>query len=163
MDYLSFRPDFDEKFGKLKLPPDCIVQEPFWEISRPPHFWQVEMFLRFSDETHIRIWEHYGKFGGLQLSRRQQWAYHYGPTTKKDSRGEVLRGEPTDPLFIRIDTCDGLHLHFNARDPHYAQEHVKGVTLEVVDWRSFINSVLKSRRTGKPLDEVFGFTLESNG
>lgn len=162
MDVLNFKSEFDKQLGKLKVPSDCTLQEPSWEVTRPPYFWQVELFFCFKDDAHIRVWESYEKLGGLQLSRRKQWAYHYGPVTRRDSAGNAVHGDPDDPLVIRIDTCSGLHLHLNARDPHYEQDRLKGLQLQDVDWRAFVNSVFTHRKTGKAINKILGFTLDVN-
>lgn len=165
MDYFQFRRDFEEALRKVKskLPPDCTVQEPLWEVIVPPHSWQIETFFRFADGSHIRVWELYDKVAGLQLSRRLQWAYHYGPVTRTNAHGDAIHGNPDDPLTIRIDTCDGLHLHFETREPHYEQARVLNLQLEEVDWITFVSSVAKHRKTGKPLNNILGFTLNANG
>ena len=124
MDYFSFRRSFEDQSSELKLPEDCTAQEPSWEIPAPPFSWIVEYFFNFTDNQHIRVWEFYEKVAGLQMSRRLSWAYHYGIITTKDANGNTMQGSPDDPFEIRIDTCSGLHLHYQKRQPHYDQSRV---------------------------------------
>jgi hypothetical protein len=160
VDYFSFRRSFEAALSKLRLPPDCRQQEPVWEITAPPVGWQVEVFFDFQDQKHIRIWESYDKFAGLQMSRRVQWAYHYGKTESFDGGGHAMRGQPDDPLDLRIDTCSGLHLHYQKREPHYAQDEVIGLDLHSLQALSFVRAVIKHRKTGKPFTKVFGFRIK---
>jgi hypothetical protein len=160
VDYFTFRRDFELKLSKLKTPSDCSVQEAAWEVIAPPLGWQVEMIVDFKDRKHIRIWESYDKIAGLMISRKVQWAYHYGHTESVDTFGRALRGSPDDPLELRIDTCSGLHMHYQAREPHYAQEEIGGLDLQRVEAFSFIRAVLKHRKTGKPFTNILGFRIK---
>ena len=109
---------------------------------------------------HIRIWESYDKFAGLLISRRIQWAYHYGKTESFDTAGRAMRGAPGDSLVLRIDTCSGLHMHYQTRNPHYAQDQIVGLNLDSVQALPFVRAVLKHRKTGKPFTKVLGFRIK---
>jgi hypothetical protein len=160
VDYFSFRRSFEAALSKLRLPSDCAQQEPIWEVTAPPLGWQVELFFDFEDQTHIRIWESYDKIAGLLMSRRIQWAYHYGKTESIDAAGRSMRGGPDDPLVLRIDTCSGLHVHYQTRNPHYGQDDIVGLNLESVQALPFVRAVFKHRKTGKPLNKVLGFRIK---
>ena len=160
MDYFSFRRSFEAALSKLRLPSDCTPQEPSWEVTAPPLGWQIEMLFDFGDQMHIRIWESYDKVAGLLISRRIQWAYHYGKTESFDRAGKAMRGAPDDPLELRIDTCSGLHMHYQRREPHYDQDEIVGLDLNSVQALPFVRAVLKHRKTGKPFTKVLGFRIK---
>jgi len=159
VDYFAFRKTLEDQLSKLKLPHDCTAQEPSWEITAPPYFWTLELFFNFTDKQHIRIWESYEKIAGLQMSRRLQWAYHYGIITATDDNGNTMQGSPDDPFEVRIDTCSGLHLHYQQREPHYDQSQVANLGLKSVDAFKFIHAVFKRRKTGQPFTKTLGFTV----
>jgi hypothetical protein len=159
VDYFDFRRSFEQGLSKLKLPPDCSQQEPNWEVVAPPLGWQVEVIFDFEDHKHIRIWESYDKYAGLMMSRKIQWSYNYGVAQVVDEKGRAMRGSPEDPLELRIDTCSGLHMHYQAREPHYAQDKIIGINLQDVEAFSFVRAILKHRKTGKPLTKVLGFRI----
>lgn len=164
MDYFEFEKDFKKKIGQLKLPPGASIQAPVVRVSAPPFGWTIELFVRFQDGMHVRIWENYGKIAGLFDSRRIAWAYHYGPVVmgQEAPDGTIVRGSCSDPLLLRIDTANiGLHLHFNAQDPHYKQAELTGLALDSVDSWKFIKAVLKHQQTGKGLDSIFGFKIKT--
>jgi hypothetical protein len=116
-----------------------------------------------SDHKHIRVWESYDKIAGLQLSRRVQWAYHYGFTEKVDEDGRAMRGDPDDPLDIRIDTSGGIHMHYQKREPHYKQNDIEGLDLRDVHPIEFIRGVIKHRTKGEALTKIFGFRIKGTG
>ena len=139
------------------------MQEPTWESYAPPLCWSVETIFRFADRKYLRIWENYNKIARLEMSRKIQWSYHYGPIEATDDDGDVVQGSPDDPLDIRIDTrsgLTGLHLHYEKREPHINQEKVLGLDLGSVDWPKFVQGVLKHRKTGQPFTKIFGFKLK---
>lgn len=159
MDYFEFRRWFEASLSKTKLPSDCTLQEPHWVEFAPPLFWSVEAVFRFTDQKHIRVWENYDKFAGLQMSRKTQWSYHYGVTEVIDEDGDAVQGNPDDPVDIRIDTCSGLHLHYQTREPHYDQSQISGLDLSSIDAFKFVRGVLRHRKTGQPFTKVFGFRI----
>jgi hypothetical protein len=160
VDLFEFGRNFDAELKRLKLPQEAKLQEPEIESTLPPLMWQVEFFISFQDGLCIAIWESWDKFAGLQDSRRIQWSYHYGAAAR-DSSGRLLQSEPDSPVTIRIDTCGGKeHLHYLAREPHYSPSSVLGLDLESVDCWQFIKGVLRHRKTGKPVDQVFGFKIK---
>lgn len=135
MDYFSFRKSFEAKLSSLKIPSDCALQEPTWEITAPPYFWSLEVFFRFSDQKHVRIWESHGKFAGLQESRRIQWAYHYGPLETTGVNEEVTQGS------------------------HYDASHISGLDLKTVDSWNFLRAVFKHRKTGQQFTKILDFKI----
>lgn len=159
MDYFEFRKTFELGLSKLKLPADCKLQEPEWTVLRVPLAWMVEVFFEFRDNNHIRIWESHDKFAGLYASRRISWSYHYGVITARDEEGHIIQGPADDPVEIRIDTCSGLHLHYQAQQPHYQQARVSGLDLNGVTALQFVKAVFKYRSSGKDFSRVFGFKL----
>lgn len=162
MDFLEFEKDFNRRKQLLKLPRDASAQAPVLKAIAVPYVWTFEFFIKFSDDMHIRLWEHYGKFAGLQASRRLHWAYHYGPIAPGQigSDGTLAKGTCTDPLVLRIDTANiGLHLHVDAQEPHYRQAQIGGLNLSNVDSWRFIKDILKHRQSGKAVSEVFGFKV----
>lgn len=160
MDYFEFRRTFEANLKSLKLASDCTLQEPSWEEYAPPLFWSVEAMFQFTDGKHIRIREYYSKFAGLQMSRKTSWSYHYGSTQATDADGYAVRGNPDDPLEIRIDTCSGLHLHYQKREPHFEQNRVVGLDLNDMNWLKFVKGVLRHRQSGLPFTKIFGFKLK---
>ncbi len=127
----------------------------------PPYCWTVEVFFDFADQKHIRIWESFSKIAGLQMSRRLQWAYHYGGDEVIDEAGKAVRGAPNDPVDLRIDTCGGrVHMHYGTREPHYYQDKVDGLTLLKVQSLEFVKAVLKHRGTGEPFTKILGFSIK---
>ncbi len=161
MDFLEFQRSFTAELSKLKLPDDCALREPDWLPIRAPLSWTVEVVLEFEDNTYIHIWESHDRFAKLQICRRIQWSYHYGPVTTRDGSGRPSQGTPDDPVEIRIDTCGGEpHLHYRQREPHYSAAQVVGVDIESIDAIAFIKAALKRRRTGKTFEKVMGFKIK---
>jgi hypothetical protein len=61
---------------------------------------------------------------------------------------------------IRIDDVGRpVHLHYEQPDPHHDQSVVKGLELSNLDMFEFLKGIISHRKTKKPLDKVFGFTL----
>jgi hypothetical protein len=50
-------------------------------------------------------------------------------------------------------------MHYQAPDPHYAQESIKGLTLESLDMLAFVRAVFQHRKSGKPISEILGFQI----
>lgn len=152
MDVFEFQRQFDQQRSEIELPADCSGDEPEILSTSPPLTWTVEWILHFSDHTHVRIWEYYDKFAGLAYSRRVSFALHYGPDPVKNAAGEI---DPSQPVFIRIDTCGGEpHLHLAKREPHIPQSKVSGRVLDEITSMEFIKAVLRSRKTGKSIDSL---------
>jgi hypothetical protein len=160
VDYFGFRKSFEKALAALKLPADCVLREPDWTVIRPPLSWTVELFLDFPGK-HLRIWESYDRFAQLQVCRRVQWAYHYGESVSFDE-GAATRGAPDDPLDLRIDNAGGLHMHYESRNPHYRQDQIDGLDLSTVSAIDFIKRVLKHRKTGRSLNDTFGFRIKEH-
>jgi hypothetical protein len=118
--------------------------------------------LDFStDNKHVRVWERYDKIAGLQMSRRVQWAYHYGHTDVVDEEGRAMRGKPDDPLDIRIDTAGGiLHMHYQKQEPHLKQSDIGGLDLRDVQAIDFIRAVLRHRTRGDEFTKILGFKIK---
>lgn len=161
LDYFSFRRSFETSLSRLKLPADCTIQEPTWEPIDPPLGWMVTVFFDFTGRMHIRLWENYDKFAGLQMSRRVSWSYHYGQTTVTDAAGRAMQGAANDPVDLRIDTCSGLHMHYQKQQPHLGQSDISGLALADITAFDFVRAVLRHRKTGKPLTKTFGFKIET--
>ena len=161
MDFFKFYKDFETALSRLKLPSDCTQHEPEWEPTLPPLFWQVTVIFDFaSDSKHIRIWESYEKIGGLYMSRRNQWSYHYGRAESFDEDGKSERGSPDDPVDLRIDTTSGLHMHYQQREPHYRQDQIDGLNLKSVEAVGFVRAVLRHRSRGQDFAKILGFKIK---
>jgi hypothetical protein len=50
-------------------------------------------------------------------------------------------------------------MHYQAPARHYAQENIKGLTLESLGMLAFVRAVLQHRKSAKPLSEVLGFQI----
>src|SRR4051794_6095597 len=104
-DALAFEKWVDAKFKSLKFPEDAEVKDPVFETPGL-NFWTYERIVKFPDK-HIRVWEHYSKKKGLQLSSRNGFSFHYG-TLAADPEDY----ESDDPVDIRIDNSGSpAHLH----------------------------------------------------
>jgi hypothetical protein len=160
VDYLEFKRSFESGLSKLKLPADCKLQEPVWTPLRVPLSWSVEFALEFDDNNYIHIWENHDKFAGLYASRRIAWSYHYGEITTRDADNKIVQGPADGPVQIRIDTCSGLHLHYQAREPHYSQDRISGLDLSSVDAFRFMKAVFKHRSKGKDFPHTLGFKIK---
>jgi len=159
-DYLSFRRRFDQSYGKLKLPLGCVEQKPPTASNKHLYSWTFDWVLVFTDDNkYLRVRESHEKVAGLDLSRRMGFVFHYGPIVQRDTDGNIIR-QSNDPVDIRIDNSRGhVHMHYQAPDPHYAQESIKGLTLESLDMLAFVRAVFQHRKSGKPISEILGFQI----
>lgn len=157
MDLFSFQRKLDSERAKIKIPSDCTEREPFIEPTLPPLTWQVEWVFTFEDGSHIRIWEYYDKFAGLSIARRVQFSYHYGTGPVPTEDDEI---DQNQSVYLRIDTCGGLHAHKGKREPHIGPDHIKGRELASINAIEFIKGVLKARRIRKPVEDVLGLKFE---
>lgn len=113
----------------------------------------------FTDNKYIRVWEDYCRVKGLQDSRRARLAYHYGPVPRVDPNG-IPNYIPSDPVDIRIDnSCQKIHMHFGAPNPHIFQERIQKLDLEKTEIFTFVQGIFRHRSTGKTLDKTFGFKI----
>jgi hypothetical protein len=123
--------------------------------------WQFEWYLACGADKYVRIWERYERWPTLiGVSRRASFVYHYGLLVRigKDGIPTYVAKNPVD---IRIDNIGRpIHLHFLAPEPHHDQSVVKGLKLEDPDMFDFLKGIVRHRTTAKPLDKVFGFTIE---
>jgi hypothetical protein len=160
VDPLSFRRKVDKAYANLELPPDCVEQKPRTIINSRLFSWTFDWLLVFkSDDKYLRVRESYEKMAGLLMSRRLGFAFHYGPIVKQNANGDVIH-ESSDPVDIRIDKSRGhTHMHYQAPSPHYAQENVKGITLDSIGMFEFVRAVLQHRKSGKDISEILGFKI----
>jgi hypothetical protein len=160
VDYLDFKRRFDQAYANLKFPPNCVEQTPPIATNPGLYSWTFDWVLVFNDDNrYLRVRESHGKVTGLDFSRRIHFVFHYGPIVQRDANGNIIR-QDTDPLDIRIDNSRGkVHMHYQAPDPHYGQENVRGLTLESVEIFTFVRAVLQHRKSGKPLTEILGFQI----
>jgi hypothetical protein len=160
VDCIVYQRDFDKRRARIELPGDSEEQGP--TIANVGfYFWTLTWVIFFEDKKYyLRVWERWDKQKGLLLSKRNSLAYHYGPTPRLDKKGmpEYLA---TDPVEIRVDnSCQPIHLHYRAQQPHYPQDRVTGLELESLDPFIFTEAVLKHRADGTSLDRVLGFKLK---
>jgi hypothetical protein len=136
------------------------MREPIWLPLRVPLSWTVEVVFEFGDEMYIHVWESHDRFAKLQICRRVQWSYHYGPIVQRDDLGRATQGAADAPLEIRIDTCGGEpHLHYRQREPHHAQERIRGLKIDSVEALAFVKAVLKHRHGKQSFEKIMGFKL----
>jgi hypothetical protein len=162
-DYSAYKAWFDGEHSKLVLPDDCreVLPPATRRTTEISLVWTLEWILEFADGKYLRVQEHFNKIRGLiGLSRRQAFAYHYGPFSLRGSGGIPERNS-NDPVDLRIDTSDGpAHMHFGAPLPHIGQDKVEGLDMESLDMFVFIHGVLAHRKSGKPLDKVLRFRIK---
>lgn len=160
VDYLHFKRRFDQFYAKLKLPPGCAEQKPPTASNVHLFSWTFDWVLVFNDDNkYLRVRESHEKVAGLSLSRRMGFVLHYGPIAQRDADGNIIR-QSSDPVDIRIDKSHGHpHMHYQAPDPHHAQENVKGLNLESLDMSRFVRAVLEHSKSGKPMSEILGFRI----
>lgn len=160
MDYLEFERQSNREHSSFRPPDDCAEQVgPVLEYSS--YFcWTFRWSLIFTDGKYIRIWEHYSKVARLSTSHRSRFALHYGPLSGREADGEP-KYAATDPVEIRIDNINNpSHLHWQAPEPHYFQDRIRGLDLGSVDRHFFVKAILNHRRSGKPIDKLLGFRIE---
>jgi hypothetical protein len=160
-DYFAYKRWFEAGHGALVRPVDCAERDgPVLTYSNQ-YTWEVEWLLIFANpHSYVRIRELFAKRAGLQLSRRVQFAYHYGPIVKTDSQG-VPERDPADPVFVRIDNSSRpTHLHQQS-DPtdHIPQSRIAGLVLEDVDLFDFVKSAFRHRQSGKPIAKELGYRI----
>jgi hypothetical protein len=125
----------------------------------PP--WVLDFAIMYSDGMYIRIGETYralpmGQGGGGRL---QHLSYHYG----RHKGGFKADGFPAHSseceIRIDIDPVFDRHIHYQGEN-HILEARLPGLDFNTVDPFKFISAVEERRRTGKPLHEIFGFTVE---
>jgi hypothetical protein len=161
-DYLAYKRWFEAEHDELTIPVDCIELDPVLSYSNQ-YTWDLRWFLVFTNPiSHIRIKENFAKIAGLQKSRRISFAYHYGPTVRTDSDG-TPEGEPSDPVFVRIDNAGRpAHLHHEGKpEDHIPQERVSGLILEEVDLFEFIEAAIRHRTSGRSIARELGYKIRS--
>jgi len=161
-DYFAFKRWFEPAHAALKLPPDCTESEGGPRLIYSNQYtWVLEWLLVFRNpDSYIRIREQFAKRSRLALSRRIQFAYHYGPIHKSDEKGMPIR-QSDDPLFVRIDNV-GLAVHLHPEnDPkaHIPQEKIKGLVLEDVDTFDFVKAAFRHRQNGMPIERELGYRI----
>jgi hypothetical protein len=158
VDYLSCKKQFDAEHDSLALPHDCQeIYGPIISYSTL-YSWDVEWYLKFSDDKFIRIKEHYRKIAGLQDARRQSFSYHYGPIAGLDSKGLPAWGSEK-PVHIRIDNSNRpVHLHLGTAE-HILQGRIEKLDLNDLDMFDFVSGIFEHRSSGKAFEKVFGFRI----
>lgn len=161
-DYFAYKRWFEAGQASLSLPAECVSPDPVLKYSNQ-YTWTLEWFLTFPDtHTHVRVWETFAKIQALQASRRISFAYHYGPTIRIDAAG-MPDGEPSDPVFVRIDDIGGtVHLHPEGRPAdHVPQDKISGLVLDQVDLFEFVKAVLRHRGSGKSIEKELRYRVKS--
>jgi hypothetical protein len=159
-DYFAYKRWFETGHEALTLPADCVEPDPVLTYSNQ-YTWDLVWFLIFADpQAHVRIKENFAKIHGLSKSRRIAFAYHYGPTVRSDSRG-MPEGEPSDPVFVRIDNSgQPPHLHHEGNPTdHIPQEHISGLVLDEVDLFTFVKAAFRHRKSGRPIAKELGYRI----
>ena len=164
MDYLEYKKVVESSLNALRLPPRTSESGDyqFTTAGISVYAWTFEWVVKFSDNKYLRVWEQYARVRGLQESRRVRFSFHYGPIPQDNSNGEI-RYTPSDPVDIRIDDYRSpAHLHLGAPLPHYEQRDVIGLNLADLSMIAFIRTVLKHRRTGRPIDKILKLKIRSS-
>ena len=105
VDSLSFRRKFEKAYANLKLPPDCVEQQPPTFANSRLFSWTFDWLLIFkSDNKYLRVRESHEKVAGLLMSRRLGFAFHYGPISEQDANvgipGQGGRDSEIGPVSI---------------------------------------------------------------
>ncbi len=155
-DYFAYKRWFEAGHDAVTLPVDCIEPaDPVLRYSNQ-YTWETEWFLIFTNpQSHIRIKENFARRTGLYLSRRINFAYHYGPTVRTGLSG-MPDGIPSDPVFVRIDNAGRpAHLHHEGNpSDHIPQSRVAGLVLDDVDLFEFVKAAFRHRTSGKIAQEL---------
>jgi hypothetical protein len=162
----AFEKWFDEEYDKVDLEQGARelgpLVRPTVEPGEPP--WKLEWCIVFQDGKYIRVAETYEiesryRGGGAY---RTDFSFHYGNFPAGQNRGgwPVWRAENQFDIRIDHDPARKFHIHFNGEN-HIPQSRVKGMDISLQSVIAFVMSIHEHRRTGKPLDEVFGFTVEA--
>jgi hypothetical protein len=158
-EYNRYQRELYRRRGELTLPVGCLNQDPLFKKSAHG-FWTLEWLLVFPDGYYVRIWEHYNKIKGSSSSVRHAFSFHYGPTEPGRKPGAYRVG---GPVAMRVDKPpDGepTHLHYANPTQHYQQEHVSGLSLDLLEMFDWLGAVLRHREQRRPLNEVLGFQLK---
>lgn len=163
-DYLAYKAWFDAGYNAIVIPVSCTAKDPVLYFANL-YTWSVQWVLVFSDTaTHVSVKEHFAKVAGLQRSRRISFAYHYGPTVRKNADDDPY-GEPSDPLFVRIDNAGGrpAHLHPEGHpEEHIPQERIRGLVLDHVDLFDFVKAAIRHHGGHKTVAKEFGYKIQVN-
>ncbi len=160
MNYLDFRKWFDEKIEGVSIPADAKeLLGPSFTVTGS-QIWTLDWILEFGDGKYLRIREHYAKERGLiGMSRRESFAYHYGPISGKGPDGLPVRNSG-DAVDIRIDNSQRpAHMHYGSPNPHHPQSSVNGLDMTALDLFTFMGAIFKHRETGKSIEKVLGFAI----
>jgi hypothetical protein len=162
-DYPKYKAWFDGEHSALVLPNDSS------EITAPTvglahslsTTWTLKWILKFGDGKYLRVQEHYNKVTGLiGLSRRQAFAFHYGPIGAVTPDGIPDR-KSNDPVDLRIDNSGApAHMHLRAPQPHIGQERVDGLEMEDLDIFTFVRGIFSHRKTGNSFEKIFKFRIK---
>ena len=161
MDYLQFKKWFDKHYAKLQLPADCREVQELTVTAASSLVWFLSWYLQFVDANYIRLWESYDRQSRMiGVSRRVSLAYHYGPIVQIGA-DNLPKHDSKDPVHIRIDnSCQPIHLHLGAPEPHYPQTRIEGLELNDLDMFRFLTGVFSHRSSGKPIQDTLGFVVK---
>lgn len=154
-DYFVYKRWFEAGHDALTFPLDCTELDLVLRYSNL-YTWDVEWVLIFANpQSYIRITENFAKRAGLDFSRRINFAYHYGPTIKKNLQGNP-EPNPADAVFVRIDNAGRpVHLHHESNPTdHIPQSRVTGLLLDSVDLFDFVRAAFRHRRSGNIANEL---------
>jgi hypothetical protein len=162
-DYFAYKRWFEAGYKAIAIPVGCTAQDPVLTFANL-YTWSAQWILLFTDAaSHVCVKEHFAKVAGLQSSRRISFAYHYGPTVRKNDDGDP-HGEPADPVFIRIDNAGGrpVHLHPEGHpEEHIPQEKIGGLVLDNVDLFDFVKAAIRHHDGGKTITKEFGYKIRT--
>lgn len=150
--------------NKVKLEEGALELGPRYgptaEPGVPP--WKLEWCIKFHDGKYILAVENYyaekKRLGGAGY--RKYFSFHYGewPALQDTDGWPKWRDEKQFDLRIDEDQGRGPHIHFNGNS-HIPQDRVHGLEISKQSMFDFVSLIHEHRRSGKPLNEVFGFTV----
>jgi hypothetical protein len=161
VDLIEHKRWFQEQSSTRELPPECSEPLPatYYPYGTSVHAWKFRWVIEFPDNKYIQMRERWKKVMGLQESRREMFAYHYGTIVSRGVDG-LPESRSDDPVDLRIDNAGSpVHLHYGAQEPHHTQDQVRGLVLNDVKIVDFLDAVLRHREDGRPLHKVLGFKV----
>jgi len=154
---------FDVESEKVKL--EGVVSQtgpfirPTAEPGKPP--WSVKWLIFFKGK-YLRLNENYypksSRSGGGAY--RAHFSFHYGNIPPKTGEGSLTwQGEEQVDFRVDLDARIGPHIHFKGEN-HLPQSRVSGLQIDDQTMFTFINKIQDHRKSGTPIETIFGFKVE---
>jgi hypothetical protein len=162
----SFENWFNVEHGKVQLENGAHeigpIVRPTVDPALPP--WKVKWCIIFLDRKYIRATETYAaepKWKG-RAGYRTDFSFHYGdcPTRTTSDGWPDHRDQHQCDIRFDHDPARKYHLHFNGEN-HIPESRVHGCEISTLNIFQFVLSIQEHRRSAKPLNNVFGFTVEA--